>query len=59
MMNFLLAQGEMSEALATHPVLSGRAGELKAQRERAAEEARVLGTGLDVALVRCWGRKPV
>lgn len=58
MTNIMLAQAEAGEVLARHPTLGARAAEQKAQRERATEEAARLGTGLDMALVRCCARKP-
>lgn len=58
LMNILLAQLEAGEMLARHPVLKTRVPEQKAQRDRAAREARGLGTGMDLAIVRCVGRKP-
>lgn len=57
MMNILLAQIEAGEMIAKHPKLSARAAEQREQREKAANEARELGTGMDLALVRCCGRK--
>lgn len=57
LMNILLAQVEAGEMLARHPVLKARVPEQKAQRERAAREARELGTGMDLAVVRCVGRR--
>ena len=58
MMNIMLAQLETAELLAKHPVLGARAEEQREQRNRAAKEARELGVGMDLALVRCCGRKP-
>lgn len=59
MMNILLAQVEAGEMLVKHPKLNVRAAEQKEQRNRAAKEAKELNVGMDLALVRCCGRKPM
>lgn len=59
MMNLMLAQVEVGEMIAKHPVLGARSAEQKEQRERTTTEAKQLQVGLDFALVRCCGRKPL
>ena len=57
MMNWMLAMTESGLALERHPTLGHHAKSLLEQREKAVNEARELGVGMDLALVRCCGRK--